>query len=189
MKIKNTFHRYLNLPFAIEPPKIFENEEKTVKHYILDELNYPDIDAFFDQLGLVCRRKECFYTPPHGKVPIHTDAGTYTNHLKVNVTWGPKEGVIQWWKSDIVEERVINGGTVETDAYHHNLWAEEKDCEFLYEANTNIPSLVNVGVLHGTNNPTPYPRWTLCFVPVRAKTNDFVYWDEGMQIFKDYINE
>ena len=91
------------MPFAIERPKIFENEEESVKHYVLDELDYHNIDSLFGKLGLICARKECFYTPPYGKVPIHTDAGTYTNHLKLNVTWGPGEGVIQWWKSDIVE--------------------------------------------------------------------------------------
>jgi hypothetical protein len=183
----NTYHRYLNLPFKINPPEIFNENLDIVKHLILDDLEYPDIDQFFDQFGLFCARKECFYTPPYGKVPIHTDAGTYTNHAKINITWGPEEGVIQWWKSDIVEERVINGGTENTDAYHHNLWANEEDCTFLYEANTNIPSLVNVGILHGTNNPTPHGRWTLCFVPLDLKSYDMILWDQAINIFKEYI--
>jgi hypothetical protein len=183
----NRYHRYINLPFEIKPPKIFETAEVSVKHYVLDELEYPQIDHFFSQFDLFCARKECFFTPPYGKVPIHTDHGTYTNHLKLNITWGPEEGVIQWWESDNVEEKVIDGGIGETNAYHHNLWAKEEDCTFLYEVNTNIPSLVNVGILHGTNNPTPHPRWTLCFVPKNLRTQSYIHWDDGMKIFKDYI--
>ena len=62
--MENIFHRYLNLPFTIEPPKIFENKEETVKHYALNHLDYPNIDSFFNQLGLTCFHRECFYTPP-----------------------------------------------------------------------------------------------------------------------------
>lgn len=186
--MNNTYHRYLNLPFQIEPPKIFEEKLDIVRHQVLNDLKYPDIDKFFEEFGLICARKECFYTPPYGKVPIHTDHGTYTNHIKINVTWGPEEGVIQWWESDIVEERVIKGGTENTDAYHHNLWAKEEDCTFLYEANTNVPSLVNVGILHGTNNPTPHPRWTLCFVPWDPWKRSMIDWEQAMVIFKQYIS-
>lgn len=194
----NVYHRYLNLPFEIKPPKFFEEEQgNTIKHYVLDDLDYPDIDNFFSQFNLMCGRKECFYTPPYGKVPIHTDHESYTNHIKINITWGPEEGVIQWWESDITEEKIIDGNLENTSAYHHNLWAKEEDCRFLYQANTNIPSLVNVGVLHGTNNPTPVGRWTLCFVPLYKKNSSnyiqrnelCVEWNDAMKIFKNYIEE
>jgi len=68
------------------------------------------------------------------------------------------------------------------------LWAEEKDCTLLYEANTNRPSLVNVGVLHGTNNPTNSGRWTICFVPTTLN-EDFIHWDDALNIFKNYIED
>jgi hypothetical protein len=181
----NNYHRYLNLPFEVARPKIFNEQSDIVKHLVVNELNYPDMDNFLFSLGLNCGCIECFYTPPYGKVPIHTDHADYTNHVKINVSWGPEEGVIQWWKSSIVEEKVINGDTENTSAYHHNLWAKEEDCQLLYEVNTNRPSLVNVGVLHGTNNPTPYGRWTLCFVPKMGYS--FITWDQSMEIFKDYI--
>ena len=95
--------------------------------------------------------------------------------------------MIQWWHSDHVKEKVTeaNENTIE---YHHNLVAEEKDCTLLYEANTNRPSLVNVGVLHGTNNPTDQGRWTVCFVPTTL-SNQFIEWNDAMVIFKNYIVE
>lgn len=184
---ENIYHRYLNLPFEIAPPDFFSKDEKIVKHHVLDHLKYPQVDAFLGQFGLVNCRTEAFYTPAHGKVPIHTDHATYTHHAKINITWGPDEGVLQWWKSDIVEEKVINGGLDSTSAYHHNLWAEEQNCTLLHEANTNRPSLVNVGILHGTHNPAPKGRWTLCFTPWVEKQRCMLHWRNAVVLFKDYI--
>jgi hypothetical protein len=187
--MQNIFHRYLNLPFEVIPPNIFGEFGDIVRHHYLDKSDYLEIERWFSSLGLYCNRVECFYTPPYGKVPIHTDFETYTNHAKINITWGPEEGVIQWWHSDIIEERVINGGIENTNEYHHNLWAKEEDCKLLHEANTNRASLVNVGILHGTNNPTDRGRWTLCFVPFQIESNTCVPWDMSIQIFKDYIED
>jgi len=187
--MENIFHRYLNLPFKVFPPNMFEEFGDIVRHHYLDNSDYLEVGEWFSSLGLECVRVECFYTPPYGKVPIHTDHGSYTNHAKINITWGPDEGVIQWWHSDIVEERVINGGIENTSERHHNLWAKEGDCKLLYEVNTNRPSLVNVGILHGTNNPTNQGRWTLCFVPFETKSNSYIPWNRATEIFKDYIEE
>jgi len=183
----NIYHRYLQLPFAIKPPAFFEQRGDIIKHLVLDHLKHPDIDDLFRQLGLACARKECFYTPPYGKIPIHTDHSSYTNHVKINVTWGPEAGVIQWYESDLVEERVISGGTENTEAYHHNLWAREEDATLVREACTNRPSLVNVGILHGTHNPSPEGRWTLCFTPWNPTRRSMVEWNEGLRLFAPYI--
>ena len=151
----NNYHRYLNLPFTIEPLPIFKEQGNKVRHFYVNDYPSPLIEELFSDLGLILNHKEVFYTPPFSKIPIHTDHGHYTNHVKINITWGPEEGVIQWWKSTKIRRMKMKGYKNNTNAYHDNLWADEKDCEFLYEANTNRPSLVNVGILHGTNNPTP----------------------------------
>jgi hypothetical protein len=186
--IENKYHRYLNLPFEIIPPEEFKKHGNIIRHHYINRIPFPQVDEWFHSLNLKCHLKECFYTPPHLKIPIHTDHASYTNHAKINLTWGPEEGVIQWWHSDNVKERVISGGNKNTSEYHHNLWAEEKDCTLLYEANTNRPSLVNVGVLHGTNNPTNSGRWTICFVPTTLN-EDFIHWDDALNIFKNYIED
>lgn len=183
----NNYHRYLDLPFVINPPEFFKECGPIIQHHYINDYVCEDINLLFDSLNLVCNLTECFYTAPNSKIPIHTDHASYTNHAKINVTWGPEEGVIQWWESDKVRREQIYGGEY-TKERHHNLWADEKDCKFLYEANTNIPSLVNVGVLHGTNNPTNHGRWTLCFVPV-TKFGQYLNWFEALEIFKDYITE
>lgn len=191
----NNYHRYLNLPFEVSPPFLFQNCGTQIEHHYINDFPSPQMDEFFRSLGLRCHLKECFYTAPHSKIPIHTDAAEYTNHIKINITWGPKEGVMQWWKSDIVTEQQFTGGEY-TKEKHHNLWAKEEDCTFLYEANTNRPSLVNVGVLHGTYNPSNQGRWTLCFLPEKISTStkkniydSYIKWDEALEIFKNYIED
>ena len=94
----------------------------------------------------------------------------------------------QWWKSDIIRrESTYNNGGKEIGEVSNiqHIWANENDCELLYEANTNHPSLVNVGILHGTNNPTPEGRWTLSFIP--QKDEQYIPWDDALEIFKDYL--
>lgn len=191
----NRYHRYLNLPFQIKPPHLFEKCGEKIEHHYINHFECPEMDAFFRQFGLKCHLKECFYTAANSKIPIHTDAPIYTDHVKINITWGPEEGVIQWWKSDVVKQLKFTGGEY-TNERHHNLWADEKDCTLLHQANTNRPSLVNVGVLHGTYNPTNQGRWTLCFLPEKISVENrrslydaYIQWDEAIEIFKDYIEE
>ena len=187
--LTNRCHRYLNLPFVIEPLSYFDEVGNQLRHdYIYDVTNYTDFDAWLNIFGCNLFMGEVFYTPPYGKIPIHTDHSSYTNHVKINMSWGPEEGVTQWWKSDIIrrESTYNNGGKDigEVNNIQH-IWSNEDNCELLYEANTNLPSLVNVGILHGTNNPTPEGRWTLSFIP--QKDEQYIHWDDALEIFKDYL--
>ena len=124
--------------------------------------------------------KEVFYTPPHSKIPIHTDHGAYTHHAKINITWGPEEGDTMVEVREDLSKEDYTGATSE---FHDNLWAKEEDCDFLYEANTNKPSLVNIGMLHGTNNPTDRGRWTLCFVP-QDQRGKFIHWNDALKFLR-----
>ncbi len=183
---KNWYHRYINLPFTIAPLDIFKKNGSKVKHFYINDYPFYPVEDWFNDLGLTLGLKEVFYTPPYSKIPIHTDHGMYTHHAKINITWGPDDGVIQWWKSDKTYRKKIDGHSEVTSEYHDNLWANEEDCEFLYEVNTNRPSLVNVGMLHGTNNPSPLGRWTICFVPLNER-GQFIHWNSALEIFKDYL--
>ena len=183
----NTYHKYLNLPFNIDPLSDFTQQGDKALHYYINDSSFTFMKEWLNDLELTLFLTEVFYTPPFGKIPIHTDHASYTNHAKINITWGPDEGVTQWWKSDKVIKKYLKGIGESTTETHRNLWAEEKDCELLYEANTNHPSLVNVGVLHGTNNPTSQGRWTLCFVP--KKDGEYIHWDSALKIFKNYLDD
>lgn len=183
----NIYHRYLKLPFELEAPALFEEHGNIVRHQVLDKLRHPEVDTFLRQFGLVCVRKEAIYTPPFGKLPIHIDHHAYTEKVKINLSWGPEEGVVRWWESDIVEAHVIDGGTAHTRAYHHNLWAKEENATLIYEAHTNRPSLINVGLLHSTYNPTPHGRWTLCITPWLVQRRTMLGWEDAMRLLSDFI--
>ena len=199
--MKNRYHRYLKLPFKISKPEMFNEFPNEMKHFDINEHYDINVDKWLDSLGLHAGHTEVFYTPPNGgKLPIHSDETTLDDHVKINITWGPKEGVMRWWeakKTQVftdIEDVKENYKDVEVSAadefshrQHTNVLAEEKDCTLLYEVNTNRPSLVNVGMLHSTYNPTNQGRWTLCFVPAVKGGHGYIYWDEAQKYFKDFI--
>jgi len=199
--MENRFHRYLNLPFEIEQPDICKEFHDDMKHLDINDYTDEKVVAWLHKLGLCVSHTEVFYTPPNGgKLPIHSDETTLDDHVKINVTWGPEEGVMRWWKTNKtqvftdIEDVKANYKDVAVDSadefshrQHTNVLALEEDCTLMYEANTNKPSLVNVGVLHSTYNPTQQGRWTLCFVVGIPNGHGYVYWDEALEYFKDYI--
>ena len=170
-----------------------------MKHYDINDYVDTAMHDFHKGLGLYVRHTEIFYTPPGGNLPIHCDEPEITNHVKINKTWGPEKGVTRWWTSNNV---TVNDGregakevlenfsndTIEDFSYreHRVLVSNPNDCTLVHQANTNTPSLVNVGQLHDTHNPTDQGRWTICFVPAR-ENEYYIYWDEALEIYKDYI--
>jgi len=193
----NTFHRYLDLPFEIEKPDICNTTPTENFHMDLmgvhaetGKANYKDLNMwmFHDMLGLEINHVEVFYTAAGSTLPIHADTTVINNRVKINITWGPKEGKIRWWKAKntMVKADVQNDG--KTHRAHKNVRANIEDCEFLFEANTNWPSLVNVGQLHDTYSPENSGRWTLCFVPqVKGSGDKCLFWDDAIKYYKNYI--
>lgn len=184
--IQNRFHRYLKLPVQITKLKMFDTFPNDIKHE--DLLSYRDanIENFHKMLGITTRHVEVFYTPPFKKIPIHVDGPEFDDHVKINQTWGPEEGVTQWFTSNYQQTAKTYTGEF-SERPHNVIGADEKDCTLVWKANTNKPSLVNVGVLHGTDNPTDKGRWTICFVPAYKDTNKSIPWDNALEIYKDYL--
>lgn len=199
----NRYHRYLNLPFEINRLEMFNEFPNDIKHFDINDYTDQKVVKWLHSLGLCITHTEVFYTPPNGgKLPIHSDEATLDDHVKINITWGPEEGTMRWWeakKTQVftdIEDIKANYKGIDIDAadafshrQHTNVLAEEKDCNLVYETNTNRPSLVNVGVLHSTYNPTQLGRWTLCFVPGIPNGYKYIYWDEALEYFKNYIGE
>jgi hypothetical protein len=194
----NNFHRYLNLPFDLEKPKLFDTTPDHVIHQPLSDHYDINMQNFLKQFGLELLLTECFYTPPNGgKVPIHTDFWWYeTDYVKINQTWGPVDGEIIWWECPTAYEVFLEPGDYVTDngkelTYNDKvriLTANEEESKKLFSANTNKPSLVNTGILHSTINPSNQPRWTICFVPVYdIATEAYVSWKDAEIMFKEYL--
>lgn len=188
----NRYHKYINLPFEITKPEEFNIEHDTVLHESIsgDHPITKNISKFFDSLGLYLIHSEYFYTPADGgKLLIHTDNRYFDDQVKINVTWGPEEGVTRWWKTENPKELVMTPDDSPTDLIHKIYTADEEDCEMVYEANTNRPSLVSVGQLHSTYNPGNKGRYTMCFVPAYKSNDKHVQWDEAMKIFNNYLDD
>lgn len=196
--MNNIYHRYLNLPFEITKPPICNIPLKELKHqdipYHVDE----NMSNFLQKLNLRVANTEVFFTPGGGKLPIHIDDWKMDNHVKINISYGPPEGTTRWWKSlKFNNEKEYKDGGYDisshynihyenfTDRHHRSIWLKEEDCELIYEASTNKPSLVNVGTFHSSYNPTNIGRWTLCFVI--GTQDDYLYWDDAVKVFQDYI--
>jgi len=194
--MENTFHRYLNLPFEIKKPtnldSFYSSEEK---HIEMPGYCDQDVVKWLETFGIGIGNIEAFYTPPMGSLPIHCDESIIDNHVKINVTWGADEGVTRWWHCpsprDNVDNHTVNKGYEIESRQDNCLRGDEDECELVYEANTNRPSLLNVGQMHSTYNPNKtLGRWTLCFVLKPSNSCEpYIYWDEALIIFKDYFVE
>lgn len=201
--MENRFHRYLNLPFEITKHPICNTTPTEMKHLDINPYRDHEMDKWHKSLGLYINHVEVFWTPPGASLPVHADDVTLDNHVKINITYGPKEGKIRWWQSndtqvvtdtETAKEMLIKDlDPAEIDKFsereHTNVLANRDECTLVYEANTNLPSLVNVGQLHDTYSPMHEGRWTLCFVPQIIGGPGYIFWDEAMEIYKDYIIE
>jgi hypothetical protein len=184
----NIYHRYLNLPFEIaRPPITHETPQNWEQISLRGKYQDPNIESWLKKLGLECLKTEVFYTPPNGSVPIHTDDyndkdDSPDDHVKINMTWGSEKATVRWWTSDKTYRWQDPKADYSTQPI---LLAKEEDSTLVFERNTNKPSLLNVGVLHSTHNPTNEPRWTICFVPgYRGK---MIKLKTALRIFKKFI--
>ena len=94
----------------------------------------------------------------------------------------------------IIEQGIKNNFIKEFGNFHPPRFRGHKTMrEFLtnlvWEANTNKVSLLNVGQLHSTYNPTDVGRWTLCFVPSSSALRGGTYltFEEALEVYADYI--
>lgn len=191
--MKNKYHRYINLPFIIEKPedKVFHTFWDDVQHIDLgsDNLYSKKMINWLKQFGLTTSHVDMFYTPPNGgKIMIHTDSNEFNDQTKINISWGPAEGVVRFWKTDKYRKLTTTYDEDSRAQHAMNLWvANEEDCELIYEANTDKASLVNSGTLHSTYNPGTVGRHTLTFHLAYINGNDFVPWDTAEQLLKEFL--
>ena len=197
--MENIYHRYINLPFEIARPDNTHEYPNIVQHVDMRDHVDQNMLDFHHSIGLEIQYMELFYTPPNQVLPIHSDLPVLDNRTKINITWGPDEGRTRWWKAkspDLMKVTGLSdyGDDFSGEDHHRNLTAAEEDCDMVWEANTNKPSLVNVGQLHSTYNPGEYGRWTLCFcigeqVGSRDMKTTFLNWENALDKYKDYIGD
>lgn len=204
----NLYHRYIKVPFVYEKPSIFDGQSDTFIDYVAKEHIKPELLIWLKEFNIkISNVVESFYTSKENKVtvPIHNDMtikpGT-NDAVKLNFTWGPTDSTTRWWKvkdeSKLIE--IIHDQSGYNDAFkavgiepdidcHKCYTAKEHDLEMVYEKVIDKPSLLNVGQLHSTYNPSPtLDRWTLSFTLLH-EDNSHVSFSEALEIFSGLTDE
>lgn len=185
-EVENIFQQWVSLPVqpGVDLFKEFPDDPDYSKHVqVPEELLDKEFVYFFKQFPIAQRQWEAFYTGPFGKIWVHTDTAGFSDACKINWTWGPNLSETRWW--DIKDRSKLE--PIVTDYGVNYLRAEEEDCDLIFKQVMDKPSIVQVGLLHSTYNPTPDGRWTLCLPLVK---NDFCgrfTWVETTEMFKDYL--
>lgn len=203
---ENIYHRYLTLPFEYPKPDRFNYPADSYSILMDTEQIYSPFKTWVESFGLTISNVfEAFYTKPNGSdVPLHTDPGILPgvrDICKLNFTWGPEISTTRWYKikdeskyikkyiGDDSINKKFHDEEVNPDLdISYAIIAEWPDVDLVYEAVINKPSLLNVGQLHSTWNPSPDEfRWTLCFILL--EDNEPITFCRAIEIFKDYIVE
>jgi hypothetical protein len=200
--MKNIYHRYIDLPFTLEKPSLFDR--KYDRPYLLSL--GPDyipivLREWLDRYDLTpSDLVEAFYTPSQKHIFIHTDCDQLPGEndpARLNFTWGPDTSVTIWWKikdpslykkSDNTEPGRNAQGEPGAAPSEITWTASYDDVELVYEKVIDKPSLLNSGQLHSTSNPGNEDRWTWSFT-LLDKNKNIVSFEKALEVFKDIIYE
>jgi hypothetical protein len=187
-KRENIFQHFVDLPVrpGVDLFKSFPDDPETSKHVqVPEELLDKEFIDFFKGFGIAQKQWEAFYTAPFGKIWVHTDTAGFSDACKINWTWGSDLSETRWW--DIKDRTKLE--PIVTDFNVNYLRAEEEDCKLIFKQVMTKPSIVQVGLLHSTYNPTPEGRWTLCLPLVYPDFKDRLRWVDTLEMFKDYLEK
>lgn len=186
-------HAYVKIPFDVKPPAAIMADYKEVRQFKGSIADYNDMQLWLKMLGIRLNHVGLFYIPPGKTLPIHIDKDEVSSEqpVKINITYGDDNTVMQWWqlKSDTRDVESIEAGWCDSEGNYSVMYkgVRAEDCDKLYEVNTNRPSLVNVGVFHSAYNPSSIGRWTLCFV-LGDLDGTPLEWDKAVKCLANYLD-
>jgi hypothetical protein len=164
-------------------------EKHNLQHIIFNPLESfisQEILDFYDSLGLTTSFAECFYTPPNRFTPIHRDAPRRPPNLtKMNWCYGGKGSTMNWYKekSTSVENIARRNSSV---TFHEYTLYKKEELTQLHSQPISSPSLVQVGIPHNITN-LEEPRIVVSTFLFWKKNNDFLKFEEAIEVFKDYL--
>lgn len=174
-------YRYLKIPFENQLPSVdFYQQHIKVEKQLID----PRFVSWLDSLGVKIGFSEAFKKEPGEDFPhsLHLDGEVFDDHVKINFVINPGSSVMRWWriKPGIEHKKKI---TIVGTSY---LWANREECDMLDESPLLQPALVNAGQLHNIEqlNTT---RICYSFMLLNKKTQQRLFWDDAMEIFKDHV--
>jgi hypothetical protein len=187
-KEENIFQKFLDLPVSpgVDLFSAFPDSPETSKHIqVPSSLLNKEFLEFFAQYDIRPDQWEAFYTAPFGKIWIHTDTAGFSDACKINWTWGDPLSKTVWWgpKDPNKLESIV------TDFGVTYLRTDESNCNLLFKQTMTKPSIVQVGILHSTDNPTPTGRWTLCLPLVYPDSQERFQWVDTLKMFNNYLEK
>lgn len=202
--MNNIYHRYIDVPFEVPKPERFETPGTNhYCHYFDKSVATDEMKTWLQSYGLtVSNQVEGFYTAPKRSIDLHTDTHTKPGEADgcvMNFTWGPANSVTRWWKirdenklikfSHDTHHTGLDKVGVEADIENDFCWfARREDADIVYEKHIIKPSLLNIGQLHDTYNPSETDiRWTLSFTML--KNGRPLLFAEALDLFADLISE
>lgn len=202
----NLYHRYLNIPFDYPKPDLFNKPSDDFITFIDKGQIYGPFKEWVESKNLsISNILEGFYTKPGGgKIPLHTDTHYRPGEhdlCKLNFTWGPTTSTTRWFKvkdesqliefvhsGDGVNQGIDQSGIVPDIDVSKNYTAKWEDVDMVYEAVIDRPSLLNIGQLHSTWNPSSDEhRWTLSFTLLEE--GNVLTFQRALEVFKECIED
>lgn len=205
----NRYHRFLNIPDYIPNINTDNYDSSNMKwlefHKSLsfDQLNNDKILPWLNSFGYTSHWIEFFYTPPNDSGIIHSDNVFWSDWAKLIFQYGAKGSTMRWWTSNnvyqvstsveqvsstyIPEIANYNVGDRNNSHYHGQvLVSREEESTLEYEVEVGNCSLVNVGPLHSSYNPTNDKRFTIT-IALFDLYGSRVLWDEALDKLGDYV--
>lgn len=207
----NRYHRYLNISSEYTPNVDFSKWNTDGYKWLefhktlqLSELNNQKFVKFLHSLGMTSYWIEVFHTPPGEDGIIHSDNTDWKDWAKIVFQYGAKGSTMRWWnstnvidlstsidqisKKEIPEIQEYKVKDRTTNHYHGRILASNvKDATLQYEAEIGNASLVNVGPLHSSHNPTNEKRFVITVALFDLNKNR-ILWDDAIKRLSHYID-
>ena len=217
--LDNIYHRYIKLPFEFVEPDwkdvrrtFSEEQKKGSEYYDIKEKGDTDVyfchtpendkkvTEFLDMFNLFYDSKLVFYTKANEEIKVHIDNNKeeiyskkvdnfIDNHAKLNITWEPNGGKLRWWDLKNDKDLKIDTHTTPLGKTWNVIWANQNECDMVYEKEINKPSIVNTGRPHSTFNPSKEGRLTLSYNLVKKNNLELVSFFEALWLFVDLLSE
>lgn len=185
--MENRYHRHLNLSKDYIPNVNFSQwSTKNLKKWYdfhetisMEELNNNTFTDWLKSKGMISTWIEVFYTPPGEDGIIHSDNVDYLEWAKIIFRYGAEESTMRWWESNTTKE-------YHSDYGHSVLVTSQEFAKLVHESKIEVASLVNVGLLHSSHNPTTEGRFTVTVALFDIDGNR-ILWDDALKKLSDCV--
>ena len=171
----------LEIPLLVDPSLVTTTGlMKQHKRVSIDSIN-PDLIKLFHSKGLSLTFAESFYTPKITISTIHEDGEENNDVLKINWVYGGEGSTMNWYEP--IEEPVWKKTVIGVD---YKFYSPDK-VRLIHSQAVGRPSLLQVGIPHNVTTGDAN-RFCVSVLPFDMSTNGYITFEQGTELFKEYIN-